>query len=155
MKVTKRMAWCCALLGAFVMCGCRPEVSIVAKQVEKYPIGIHRNKVWDALASDYTKFYKTGSANFVTGGNPPPQALLEADIGLQKEILSLCRDEKLFYQIHPANLFEQLSVRNYFDGFGIVAEAATGNGSVIFYYDSNTNYMGFFAYSFLEKGASK
>jgi hypothetical protein len=137
------------------MCGCRPEVSVVAKQVEKYQIGIPRNKVWDALANDYSKFYKTGSSHFVIRGNPPPRALSEEDIEAYKKTLGLCRDEKSFYQIHPENLFEQLSIHDYSDGFSIVAEAATGNGSVIFYYDSNTNYMGFFAYSFLEKGASK
>jgi hypothetical protein len=151
MRMAKRVALCFVLLGSLAMCGCRPEVSAVAKQVETYPTGIHRNKIWDLLTTDYAKFYKYAPANFINNGEPPPQALSEADIEAHKKTFGLCRDEKLFYQIHPANLFEQLSANHYCDGFGIVAEAAHGNGSVIFYYDSNTNYMGFFAHSFEEK----
>jgi len=151
MRVGDQITCWCVLLGVLATCGCRPEVSTVAKHVEKYQIGIHRSQILDSLINDYKELYKKYPAGFITKADPPLQTLSEEDINLYKRILSICKTEKLFYQVHPQNLLESLFVNNFSDSFGIVAEAATGNGSVIFYYDSSTNYIGFFAYSFLEK----
>jgi hypothetical protein len=140
--------WLMALFSFFII-GCRPTAREVAGFLKTIPIGISRDEVWRKVEGTYGEEMRKYGRGFygVSGLTALDKGWIEIN---QSSIETVKKDGK-YYKVHPDGLLEKLSANGFFETVWFVADVKYGNGRVELFYDSNTNYMGFLAYSFLEK----
>lgn len=132
-----------------MMIGCRPTVREVAEFLKAIPIGISQDEVWVIVEEAYGKDMRKYRRGFY--GVPSFSRLDENWINVNKGSIERVKSEEKYYEIHPVGLLKELPADGFFETVWFVKESKYGDGRVNLFYDSNTNYMGFFAYSFLEK----
>jgi len=133
-------------IGGGIICGsCRPSVHEVADIVSSVPLGASREQVREALVQAYSKKFAHFKHDYALVDDPQPvsEGLKAAD----RKLLTDCRRDGSFTLVYPADLFDKLPSKAYYDMVGLVAEAGEGHGFFSIYYDIKTNYIGFFTWS--------
>ena len=125
--------------------GCRPSVEEVVDLLKPVPVGASREEVRDVLVQAYGKKYPDWKQSY--GLTDPPHRVTSAILEAERTLLVHNKRDHRYVRVYPENLFENMPPGALTESIGIVAEAAHGNGSVSIYYDSNTNYLGFFAFA--------
>jgi hypothetical protein len=129
------------LAGLVIMLGCRPSVHDVIEVISKVPLGTNRAEIWNVLVKAYPN--EVYPYQLTTPAHPVTEGMIKAD----NDLIAVSEKEGLFTYIYPSDLYKKMPAKAFEDRFGSVAEASEGNGGFSIFYDSNTNYIGFFAYS--------
>ncbi len=141
----RALALAVTIAGGIICGSCRPSVHEVADIVSTVPIGASREQVREALVQAYSKRFPHFRHDYGLVDDPQPlsDGVKEAD----KRLLAGGKRRGSFTLVYPADLFDKLPSKAYYDMVGLVAEAAEGNGDFSIYYDDKTNYIGFFTSS--------
>ena len=140
----KRAVAPAAFLGlSIIFCACRPSVREVANVVSKVPPGSSRDELRKELLDAYSKRFPNWKQSYAL--TDPPLPITERLIDANLALYAGCKKRRSYAVIRPPDLFQKPLA--YFDFIGLVAESSEGNGSLSLYYDSKTNFVGFFAQS--------
>jgi hypothetical protein len=124
-----------------VVNGCRPSIHEVVKVISNIPIGTNREEMRKILLKAYPNDLQ--SFDLVR----PPLAMTELMIQDEKNTIAFHKRGNTFVYVYPPNLYDKLPSKTLYDMLGIIKEASEGDGSLSIIYDSNTNYIGFSAFS--------
>jgi hypothetical protein len=125
--------------------GCRPTVKEVVKVISTVPLGASRDEVRTILVEAYSKRFPRSKQSYTLADSP---RLVSEGLNIaDKELYAGCKERGVFVVVYPPDLLDKMPPKALFDMVGLPAETSEGDGLLSLYYDSNTNYIGFFAYS--------
>jgi hypothetical protein len=125
--------------------GCRPSVQEVAKIISTVSLGASRDDVRKVLVEAYENQFPNSKQSYALVD--PPRTVSEGLLKANRELYAGSKERGEYALTYPADLFDKMPPKAFFDMVGLPAETSEGNGSLSIYYDSNTNYIGFFACS--------
>jgi hypothetical protein len=136
-----------AFVALAILCGgCRPSAQEVADVVSKVPLGASRDDVRKILVEAYSKKVPKSSQHGYALVDPPLPVTIKW-IETDKKVIAICKKEGSYEYFYPSDLYDKMPSKAFADSVGVVAETSDGSGYLTIYYDSNTNYIGFFANS--------
>ena len=142
-----KMLTIAAFIGMTVVSGgCSPSAQEVADVVSTVPLGASRDDVRKILVEAYSEKVPKSSRHGYALVDPP-LLVTEKWIETDNRVIAVCKKEGSYQYVYPSDLFDKMPSKAFADNVGLVAEASDGNGFLTIFYDSKTNYIGFFANS--------
>jgi hypothetical protein len=130
--------------GLVILMGCRPTVQDVVKVIAPVPLGVSRDEVRKFLVDAYGEKFPKLKQSYALVNPPIPvtKLIIKADI----ELLAGYKKEGHFTYVYPSDLYDKMPAKAFTEDIGLISGASYGAGFAVFY-DSNTNYIGFSAFS--------
>jgi hypothetical protein len=131
----KRYLLIAALIAlTFLIAGCLPSIHKITAILSKVPLGVSR----DEIKMNFEKVFKK-------------ELLLQLPVeygavNINDDKALIGNKNREFRYVYPPNLYDKIPSKAFSDMVG-VSESNNGGGSLRIIYDSNTNYIGFFAES--------
>lgn len=133
----KRYLLIAALIAlTFLIAGCLPSIHKITAMLSKVPIGVSR----DEIKMNFEKVFKKELLLQL------PIEYGEVNINDDKALMMSVNKNREFVYVYPPNLYDKIPSKAFSDMVGV--SESNGGASLRIIYDSNTNYIGFFAESY-------